>query len=68
MVADLVVAELGLPTTLTPLPEIQYPLLPLFVVLMTIATVYEAPGATVALLGVADTEPPAAWQPVQVDA
>jgi hypothetical protein len=41
-----------------PLPVIENPLLPVVVVVMAIATVYAAPAAGVALLGVAVTEPP----------
>src|SRR5450631_469742 len=56
-----------LPVTLAPLPEIQYPtgLVP---PVKASATVYEAPGATVAALGVPTTEPPAVWQEEQADA
>jgi hypothetical protein len=68
MAADSVEAAAGPPVTLTPLPDIQNPLLPLPVAVMAIATAYAAPAAGVAVLGVADTEPPAAWQPVQADA
>jgi hypothetical protein len=39
--------------------------LPVLVVVTAMATVYAAPGARVALLGVALTEPPAVWQEVQ---
>jgi hypothetical protein len=48
-----------LAVTLAPLPEIQYPtgLVP---PVKTSATVKVAPGATVALLGVAVTDPPRA--------
>ena len=59
-------AEVALePVTFTPLPEIQNPfgLLP---PVKARATVYGAPGARVALLGVAFTDPPAVWQVLQV--
>lgn len=68
MAADWVDAAAGPPVRLTPLPEIQNPLLPPLVAVIAIATVYAAPAAGVALLGVAVTDPPAEWQPVQADA
>ena len=63
-----VVPAVGPPVRLTPLPEIQYPLLVPLPPVKASATVKAAPAAGVALLGVAETEPPAVWHPVQVDA